>query len=48
LYVFVLSGNLIVENQLLETRDAMGITNFETINIMAQTQASFLLMEIPM
>ncbi len=48
LYIFVLSGNMIVENQLLETRDALGITNFETINIMAQTEASFLLMEIPM
>ena len=48
MYVFVISGNLTVDGQELETRDGLGITDFQTLEIKASTDAKFLLMEIPM
>ena len=48
LYVLIISGTITVNNQVLETRDGLGITNFETLEIKATTDAKFLLMEIPM
>jgi redox-sensitive bicupin YhaK (pirin superfamily) len=48
MYVFVISGIITVDGQELETRDGLGITHFETIEIKASTDAKFLLMEIPM
>jgi quercetin 2,3-dioxygenase len=48
LYVFVISGTLTINDQVLETRDGLGITEFETLTITANTDAKFLLMEIPM
>lgn len=48
MYLFVISGNITVDGQELETRDGLGITNFETLEISASTDAKFLLMEIPM
>ena len=48
MYVFVISGTITVDGQELETRDGLGITNFETLEIKASTAAKFLLMEIPM
>jgi redox-sensitive bicupin YhaK (pirin superfamily) len=48
LYVFVISGTIIVDDQELETRDGLGIWDFSTIEITATTDAKFLLMEIPM
>jgi quercetin 2,3-dioxygenase len=48
MYVFVISGTITVEGQELETRDGLGITDFETLDIKATTDAKFLLMEIPM
>jgi redox-sensitive bicupin YhaK (pirin superfamily) len=48
LYVFVISGTITVEGQELETRDGLGITDFETVAIHATSDAKFLLMEIPM
>ncbi len=48
MYVFVISGNITVDGQELATRDGLGITNFETLEIKATTNAQFLLMEIPM
>lgn len=48
MYVFVISGKISVEGQELETRDGFGITDFETLEIAASTDAKFLLMEIPM
>jgi len=47
-YLFVLSGDLTVEGNLLNTRDAIGMTDFETLDIKANTDAEFLLMEVPM
>lgn len=48
MYVFVISGTISVDGQELETRDGLGITNFETLDIKATSDAKFLLMEIPM
>lgn len=47
-YLFVLSGDLTVDGNLLNTRDAIGMTDFETLDIKANTDAEFLLMEVPM
>ncbi len=47
-YLMVISGSLTVDQQELNTRDAIGITDFETFEIKANSQAKFLLMEIPM
>ena len=41
------SGTITVDGQELETRDGLGITDFETLDIKASTDAKFLLMEIP-
>lgn len=48
MYVFVISGTITVNGQELETRDGLGITDFETLDIKATTDAKFLLMEMPM
>jgi redox-sensitive bicupin YhaK (pirin superfamily) len=48
MYVFVISGNIAVDSQELETRDGLGITDFKNLEIKASTDAKFLLMEIPM
>ena len=48
LYAFVISGTIIVNNQVLDTRDGLGLTNFENLEIKATSAARFLLMEIPM
>ena len=48
LYAFVISGTIEINNQQLATRDGLGITNFETLDIKATTASKFLLMEIPM
>lgn len=47
-YAFVLSGTITVNGQELTNRDGLGITDFETLEIKAMTDAEFLLMEIPM
>jgi quercetin 2,3-dioxygenase len=47
-YAFILSGNLTINGQELETRDGFGIWNFETLEIHSTTNTEFLLMEIPM
>ncbi len=48
LYVFVISGNIAIDGQDLETRDGLGIWDFSSLEIKANTNAKFLLMEIPM
>ena len=48
LYAFVLSGDVAIDGNALSTRDAIGITDFESIEIKATTDAEFLLMEVPM
>lgn len=48
LYVFVISGSVRVGTQLLNERDGFGVWNINKINLMAETDTEFLLMEIPM
>ena len=48
MYVFVISGGISVDGQALETRDGLGVTDFETLEIKATTDSKFLLMEVPM
>lgn len=48
LYVFVLSGQIQVGAQVLETRDGFGIWDINQIEIKALSNAEFLLMEVPM
>lgn len=47
-YAFILSGSVTINGQELETRDGFGIWDTATLNIKANTDAEFLLMEIPM
>lgn len=48
IYIFVLSGNLSVAEQELNTRDGLGIVGADKIEIKADSNAEVLLMEIPM
>ena len=48
LYFFNLKGEVAVNGQELSDRDALGITNFKTLEIKSNTNAEFLLLEIPM
>ncbi|MEI6021127.1 MAG: pirin family protein, partial [Bacteroidota bacterium] len=48
LYVFVLSGELSINNQILNQRDGFGIWNFDKLMIEAKTNVEFLIMEVPM
>lgn len=47
-YAFVLEGNVTINDQPLEKRDGLGISETEALNITADSDASLLLMEIPM
>ncbi|TAD99393.1 MAG: pirin family protein [Bacteroidetes bacterium] len=48
IYAFVLSGEVQIQNQKLGKRDALGIWNVDQISIQANSDAEFLLMEVPM
>ena len=48
LYVFVLSGDVHVAGQALHTRDGLGIWDTTQVEIVADSAAEFLLMEVPM
>lgn len=48
LYLIVISGKITVDQEELSTRDAIGVTDFDTLEIAASTDAKFLIMEIPM
>lgn len=47
-YVFNLGGELRVNNQLLQTRDGFGIWDTYKLNLKAESNTFFLLMEVPM
>lgn len=47
-FVFVLSGTLTVNGQELRTRDGVGISETEKLNLVAGETAEVLLMEVPM
>lgn len=48
LYIFVLKGDVKVNEQLLATRDGFGIWDTDSVIITAETDAEILLMEVPM
>lgn len=47
-YVFVIEGKAIIENQELDKRDALGISETEKFKITASEESKILLMEVPM
>jgi len=47
-YIFVLSGNLLVNGETLERRDAIGISDTDLITIKAEENSEFLVMDLPM
>jgi redox-sensitive bicupin YhaK (pirin superfamily) len=48
LYAFILKGDVTIDGQELHTRDGFGIWDFESVEITANSDAEFLLMEVPM
>jgi quercetin 2,3-dioxygenase len=48
LYVFNLKGNIVVNQQAMESRDGLGIWDTDKVTIKAISSAEFLLMEVPM
>lgn len=48
LYVFVLNGDITINDQALNKRDGFGIWNTDKVTIKANSEAEFLLMEVPM
>ncbi|WP_434035875.1 pirin family protein [Formosa sp. 4Alg 33] len=47
-YVLVIHGTIEIENTELETRDAIGVSETETFKITSKSQASVLIIEVPM
>jgi redox-sensitive bicupin YhaK (pirin superfamily) len=47
-YAFILSGDITIDSQSLSTRDGYGIWNVDQLTVSADTEAEFLLMEVPM
>lgn len=47
-FIFVIEGEIIIDNQLLQRRDAMGISELEELKINSNTVSRVLIMEIPM
>jgi hypothetical protein len=47
-YIFILSGNITIMDNELNSRDGMGIWNTENFTIKANADSEFLLMEVPM
>lgn len=47
-YAFVIEGDVTINGQSLNSRDGLGIEDFETLDIKADSDARLLLMEIPM
>lgn len=48
LYIFNLKGEIKINDIVLETRDGLGVWDFESLTITANSNAEFLLMEVPM
>ena len=47
-YVFVIEGEILIENKILNKRDGFGISEAENFKITANENSEILLMEIPM
>ena len=48
IYLFLIEGEIEVDNQILKPRDAMGITDFDQFQIKINSKAKILLVEVPM
>ena len=48
LYIFSLSGDLRVNDQIIHTRDGLGIWETDSVTLSAESDAEFLLMEVPL
>lgn len=48
IYLFVIEGTVTVCDQILGSRDAAGITDIESLEIVANEDAKFLIIEVPM
>ena len=46
-YAFILSGEITIDGQKLNTRDGFGSSNVDALDITADSEAEFLLMEVP-
>jgi quercetin 2,3-dioxygenase len=47
-YAFILEGEIVLNEIVLEQRDGLGISDIGLLNIKASTEATLLLMEVPM
>ena len=47
-FVFVISGEIVIDSKILNFRDALGINNSDSFEIHANLNSEVLLMEIPM
>lgn len=47
-YLFLIEGEIEVNNNVLKARDAMGITDFDAFEIKISTKSKILLVEVPM
>ncbi|MEC5148187.1 pirin family protein [Chitinophaga sp. 212800010-3] len=47
-YLFLLSGSLKVDGEILETRDAIGLSDYNSVSIEIIKPAEFLLIDVPM
>ena len=48
LYLFVIEGRITLENGILESRDGMGLTDIDAIDITAEPDSRFLVIEVPL
>lgn len=48
LYVFILSGSITIDGQVLNTRDAIGICDIEHVSLQIQSGSELLLLDVPM
>jgi redox-sensitive bicupin YhaK (pirin superfamily) len=47
-YIFVIEGSIQIENEILNKRDAIGISEIDNVNILAKENSKVLLIEVPM
>lgn len=47
-YIFILNGDMTINGQILNKRDGFGIRDIDKISVKADSDAEFLIMEVPM
>lgn len=47
-YLFLIEGEIEIENQIINSRDAIGITDFEEFDFIVKQKSKILLVEVPM